>query len=149
MELEGNGYSYYVEHTTKTKKNILKDHHRGERALTRYNKPLKIIYWENIGLTLEHEAHQYSEEKIIELMEKYGIEEVRGSTRFCHVDLNKHLLDVIFAIRRMTTPTANKLQVQMKRYSELYRELFDPLSLYYIGKKFYVLPSQYREGNYF
>lgn len=44
MELEGNGYSYYVGHTTKTKKDIL-----------------KIIYWENIGLTLEHEAHEYSE----------------------------------------------------------------------------------------
>ncbi|MDQ8214156.1 hypothetical protein Q3C33_02580 [Enterococcus faecium] len=67
-------------------------------------------------------------------MEKYGIEEVRGSTKFCHTDLNKHLLDVISVIRRMTTPTANKLQVQMKHYPELYSELFDPLSLYYIGK---------------
>lgn len=64
--------------------------------------------------------------KIIELMEKYGIEEVRGSTRFCHIDLNKHLLDVIFAIRRMTTPNANNLQVQMKRYPEL----FDYSSIY-------------------
>lgn len=37
-------------------------------------------------------------------------------------------------IRRITTPTLNELQIQMKRYPELYRKLFDFSSIYYNGK---------------
>ncbi|EOS7999121.1 hypothetical protein DW624_RS00830 [Enterococcus hirae] len=131
MKLEGNGYNYYVGHTIKTKERILKDHYKGERALTRNNKPIKIIFWKSIGLTLEHEAHEYSKEIIIELMKKFGIEEVRGGTWFCQIDLRHHLEALLPLIRDKSINNFEVLANQLKRYPDIHRKLTDPTSMYY------------------
>lgn len=118
MELEGNGYSYYVGHTSKTQNAIFNEHLKGGRGLTKHNKPIKIIEWIPIGLIEEHEGHHKSYEKIIEYMERYGVREVRGGGIFCSVSLEMHLRAVAIFVGSDSKKYFNIWQ-QLKEYPEL------------------------------
>lgn len=119
MELEGNGYSYYIGHTSKSQEDIMKEHLQGGRSLTRDNKPLKIIEWIPLGLIDSSLAHGKSEQKIIEYMEQYGFSEVRGGTRYCFPNPDTHLNELKYVVANDETNKFDKIREQLEAYPDL------------------------------
>lgn len=119
MELEGNGYSYYIGHTSKSQEAIMKEHLLGGRSLTENNKPLKIIEWIRLELVDSSRAHEKSEQKIIEYMEQYGFSEVRGGTRYCFPNPDTHLNELKYAVANDETNKFDKIREQLEIYPDL------------------------------
>ena len=77
--------------------NIFKEHLQGGRALTKNNQPVKVMEVSEIGLTDRTDADKLTTNKVIECMEKYGIESVRGG-RFTSLNKSYHLRDAAYSI---------------------------------------------------
>ncbi len=90
LELEQGKYYVGLSHSAKKR---FKRHKQGKGAKwTQIYKPIRIIYCQSTGYTSYEKAGPFEDDKTLELMEKYGRDNVRGG-RYCAVEQSK--LDLI------------------------------------------------------